>query len=374
MIEDLQKTAMTQAPVQELPVLDFADMTFYVGNAKQAAHYYRQLFGFDIVAYRGPETGHRDTCAYVLQQNQITFVFTAALSADHAVAQHVYHHGDGVKDIGFKVSDVQQAYETAIARGARPVQAPYTLQDESGTVHKAIVATYGDTTHTFIDRSGYQGIFEPEFQPYHLPGQSTGLQRVDHIVGNVEEGLMDQWAEFYQKIFGFYVFRYYSDKDISTQYSALVSKVMANQSGTVKMPINAPASGLKKSQIQEYIDYYKSAGVQHLAISTPDIIQTVRCLRANGVELMRVPQTYYDEIAQRVGHIDESLKDLAELGILIDRDEEGYLLQIFTMPVQDRPTFFFEIIQRQGSEGFGKGNFKALFEAIERDQDRRGNL
>ncbi len=360
--------------VSEIPVSDFAAIEYYVGNAKQAAYFYNKLFGFDIVAYRGPETGYRETASYLLRQNNIQFVVTSALLPDHPASLHVQRHGDGVKDIGMKVSDVEAAYRLAVDRGATSVQAPITLEDEFGVVTKATLATYGDTTHTLVSKEGYQGVYEPGFKPLHVPGRSTGLKRVDHIVGNVETGFMDHWVRYYESVFGFYVLRHFDEKDISTQYSALVSKVMANRSGSVKMPINEPAAGLRKSQIQEYLDYYGSAGAQHIAIATDDIIETVSALRQNGVDLMTVPQAYYDDIAQRVGDIAEPLAELAKLGILIDRDEEGYLLQIFTQPIQDRPTFFFEIIQRQGSEGFGKGNFKALFEAIERDQERRGNL
>lgn len=358
----------------ELPVLDFATMEFYVGNAKQAAHFYNRMFGFDIQAYRGPETGCRDTASYMLQQNNIRFVLTSALTPDHPVAEHVRLHGDGVKDLGFYVSDVEEAYHVAIQRGATSVQPPTTLSDAHGEVYKATVATYGETTHTFVRHDAYTGAFEPGFEPHFVPGKGIGLQRVDHIVGNVEQGRMNDWVSFYEKVFGFYVLRHYDEKDISTPYSALVSKVMANRSGTVKMPINEPAVGARKSQIQEYLDFYHSAGVQHIAISTDDIIHTVSALRQNGLELMTVPEAYYDNLSQRVGDIAEPLAELAKLGILVDRDDGGYLLQIFTLPVQDRPTFFYEIIQRQGAEGFGKGNFKALFEAIERDQERRGNL
>lgn len=374
MIQSLGKdSAVTENPT-ELPVLGFEAIEFYVGNARQAAYYYNKLFGFDIVAYRGPETGYRDTCSYVLKQNDIRFVVTSALSPEHPVATHVHRHGDGVKDIGFRVPDVTEAHHLAVQRGATSMQSPITLKDEHGIVSKATVATYGDTTHTFIHREGYQGFFEPGFMSFEVPGRALGLKRVDHIVGNVESGQMEEWVRFYERVFGFYVLRHYDEKDISTQYSALVSKVMANRSGTVKMPLNEPAKGLKKSQIQEYLDFYGSAGVQHIAIETDDILFTVRALRERGVMLMTVPEAYYDSVTTRVGSIRESLTELAELGILVDRDDGGYLLQIFTQPVQDRPTFFYEIIQRQGAEGFGKGNFKALFEAIERDQERRGNL
>ncbi len=360
--------------VTELPVLDFDRMEFYVGNARQAAYFYNKCFGFDIVAYRGPETGSPDVSSYVLKQNDITFVLSAALTPDHPIADHVRRHGDGIKDIGFRASNVEAALQQAEQRGAKVVHAKASLEDDFGRVEKATIATYGDTTHTFINREGYQGIFEPGFQAFHLPAATAGLKRVDHIVGNVPKGKMTNWVQYYESVFGFYVLRHFDEKDISTQYSALVSKVMANRSGTVKLPINEPAEGLRKSQIQEYLDFYTSAGVQHMAIATDDILTTVRQLRENGVGLMTVPDSYYEEARVRVGQIDEPIEELAKLGILVDRDESGYLLQIFTQPLQDRPTFFFEIIQRHGAEGFGKGNFKALFEAIERDQALRGNL
>lgn len=364
----------TISPQTELPVTGFDSVTFYVGNAKQAAYFYRAALGFDIIGYRGPETGHPETVTYLLQQNNLRFALTSALSPHHPVAQHVQAHGDGIRDIAFACTDVGAAYETALARGAQSVSPPETLQDDHGTLVKATIATYGDTTHTLIDRRNYPGPLEPGFQALFLPGESIGLQRIDHAVGNVETGRMDDWVRYYESVFGFYVFRYYSEKDISTRYSALVSKVMANRSGSIKMPINQPAPGVMKSQIQEYIDFYGSAGVQHLAISTDNILHTVNELRRRGIMLMTVPQAYYEDLAERVGEIRESVPDLAQLGILVDREEGGYLLQIFTQPMQDRPTFFFEIIQRQGAQGFGKGNFKALFEAIERDQARRGNL
>jgi 4-hydroxyphenylpyruvate dioxygenase len=374
MIKPAERESLQSVPIPELPVLDFKTIEFYVGNAKQAAYYYNAFFGFDIVAYRGPETGFRETCSYVLRQNTIQFVLTSALVPGHPVEEHISLHGDGVKDIGFTVSEVTEAYQLAIHRGALSVLEPFRVQDEFGWVERATVATYGDTTHTFINREHYTGVFEPGYIEHHLAGKPIGLQRVDHIVGNVEKHRMEDWVHFYENIFGFYVLREYDEKDISTPYSALISKVMANQSGTVKMPLNEPVQGLWKSQIQEFIDFYKSAGVQHIAISTDDIMSTVKELKERGVRFMTVPETYYTQLSERVGDIAESVNELAKLGILADRDEGGYLLQIFTLPVQDRPTFFYEIIQRHGAEGFGKGNFKALFEAIERDQERRGNL
>lgn len=366
---------MTQTFINdELPIVDFGPIEFYVSNARQAALFYNKLFGFDIVAYKGPETGNRDTASYVLKQNDITFVMTAALTPADPVTQHVARHGDGVRDISFVVEDVEASYQEALRRGAIAISPPVTLQDEHGTVTKATVGTYGETAHTFINLSQYRGAFIPGYKPYTLPSQSLGLKRLDHAVGNVEKEKMDYWANYYQRVFGFYVFRVFDETDISTQYSALASKVMANRAGTIKMPINEPALGLRKSQIEEYLDFYQSAGVQHLALETDDIVATVTELKRRGVQLMTVPESYYEQISDRIGAIHEQLDDLKPLGILIDREENGYLLQIFTQPLQDRPTLFFEIIQRQGAEGFGKGNFQALFEAIERDQAIRGNL
>jgi 4-hydroxyphenylpyruvate dioxygenase len=372
---DTPSPAFEAGPVPELPILGFDQVTFYVGNAKQSACFYNKIMGFDIIAYQGPETGCRDTCSYLLQQNRIRLVLTAAMTSDHPVARHVAIHGDGIKDIAFRVADIQSVYKTAIQRGAVSVMPPVILSDAQGHIEKATIATYGDTTHTFICRDAYTGDLEPGFIPHHLPTVSTGLHQIDHVVGNVEAHRLEDWVRFYEQVFGFYVLRHYDETDISTQYSALVSKVMANQSGTVKMPINEPAAGLRKSQIEEYLDFYGSAGVQHLALSTQDIISTVRSLRQAGLGLMNVPVTYYEDLRHRIASIVEPMDQLQDLGILVDRDEGGYLLQIFTHPVQDRPTFFFEIIQRcEGAPGFGKGNFKALFEAIERDQALRGNM
>lgn len=361
-------------PEKEIPINGFERIEFYVGNAKQAAHFYHHALGFSCVAYKGPETGSRDVCSYVLRQNDITFVMTSALTPNHEVNAHVDRHGDGIKDVGFAVDDVEAAYKTAMARGATSVMEPVTLTDSMGTVTKATIATYGDTTHTFICRNAYKGVFEPGFVAKDWKAQPIALQRVDHAVGNLPTGDLDKVVSYYETIFGFHVFRFYDEHDISTQYSALVSKVMANASGSIKLPLNEPAPGVGKSQIQEFLDYYHSAGVQHLAIHTSDIVHTVTAMRASGIELMTVPDTYYQELPERVGLINEPIEPLQKLGILVDREGDGYLLQIFTLPVQDRPTFFFEIIQRCGADGFGKGNFKALFEAIERDQARRGNL
>ncbi|MCO6476559.1 MAG: 4-hydroxyphenylpyruvate dioxygenase [Phaeodactylibacter sp.] len=349
---------------------------FYVGNAKQAAHYYQTAFGFQLVAYRGPETGNRDTVSYVLQQGKIRFVLTAALSPDHEVSKHVLKHGDGVKVLALWVDDARDAFKKAVERGAKPAMEPKTLKDDHGQVTVASIHTYGETIHTFVERSQYNGPFMPGFQAKEslLKVEPIGLKYVDHCVGNVELGQMNKWVEFYQDVMGFKLLVTFDDKDISTKYTALMSKVVSNGNGFIKFPINEPAQGLKKSQIEEYLDYYRSAGVQHIAVATDDIIHTVDELRRRGVEFLYVPDTYYETVLERVGEINESLQELKRLNILIDRDDEGYLLQIFTKPAQDRPTVFYEIIQREGARSFGKGNFKALFEAIEREQELRGTL
>jgi 4-hydroxyphenylpyruvate dioxygenase len=349
---------------------------FYVGNAKQSAMYYQAAFGFKLVAYQGPETGVRDRASYVLEQDKIRLVLTTAMHPDHEVSQHVLKHGDGVKVLALWVDDARDAFEKAVARGAKPAKEPVTLEDEHGTVTVASIHTYGETLHTFVERKGYQGAFMPGFvaRESAYPAQSVGLMYVDHCVGNVELGTMNEWVKFYQDVLGFKLLITFDDKDISTKYTALMSKVVSNGNGYIKFPINEPAKGLKKSQIEEYIDFYRGAGVQHIAVATNDILHTVSQLRRNGVEFLYVPETYYETVLERVGHIDEDLEELKKLNILIDRDEEGYLLQIFTKPVQDRPTVFYEIIQRKGARSFGKGNFQALFEAIEREQELRGTL
>ncbi|MEQ1745639.1 MAG: 4-hydroxyphenylpyruvate dioxygenase [Saprospiraceae bacterium] len=351
-------------------------LEFYVGNAKQSAMYYQAAFGFQVVAYMGPETGVRDRVSYVLQQNKIRIVLTSALSPDHEIARHVALHGDGVKVLALWVDDAEKAYYTALERGAESAFAPKTLQDDNGEVVMAAIKTYGETIHTLVERSRYNGTFLPGYEARKnaYPAKSVGLQFVDHCVGNVELGGMNKWVKFYQDVMGFKLLITFDDKDISTEYSALMSKVVSNGNGYIKFPINEPAKGLKKSQIEEYLDFYRSAGVQHIAVATNDIIATVSQLRANGVDFLYVPDTYYDDVMERVGHIEENLEDLKRLNILIDRDEDGYLLQLFTKPVQDRPTVFYEIIQRRGAKSFGKGNFKALFEAIEREQELRGTL
>jgi len=363
-----------------LPIIGTDYVEFYVGNAKQAAQYYAHLFGFEIRGYRGPETGAEDTVSYLLEQNDIRFVLTAALNPESPISQHVLRHGDGVKDIALQVNDVVQSFEASTDRGAEPVQEPTVHEDQNGRVLTAAIATYGDTIHTFVERSKYDGFFFPGFEAWdneHWSApSSTGLEVVDHCVGNVYEGEMDRYVEYYAQTMGFYNMLHFTDQDISTEYSALMSKVMANGDEKIKFPINEPAEGKRKSQIEEYLEYYRGPGVQHIALSTKNIISTVEELRRRGVEFLEIPSTYYDPdvLTDRVGTIDEPIGKLEQLNILVDRDPEGYLLQIFTKPLQDRPTVFFEVIQREGARSFGAGNFKALFEAIEREQARRGNL
>lgn len=357
-----------------LKAIDYVE--FYVGNAKQAAHYYRTAFGFTPVAYAGLETGVRDRISFVMQQRNIRLILTGALTPDSEIAEHVKKHGDGVKDIAFEVDDAAAAFNLAVQRGAIPVLEPTVLEGQKGNIVKAAIRTYGDTIHTFVERKNYEGTFMPGFHKIKNPPKvnETGVAAVDHIVGNVELGKMNEWVNYYAQIMGFSQLQQFTDDDISTEYSALMSKVMQNGTGRIKFPINEPAEGRKKSQIEEYLDYYRSPGAQHIALITPDIIKTVTMLRENGVEFLRTPDTYYSELHHRVGQIDEDIETLHQLGILVDRDDEGYLLQIFTKPIQDRPTVFYEIIQRKGSRGFGAGNFKALFESIEREQELRGNL
>jgi 4-hydroxyphenylpyruvate dioxygenase len=349
---------------------------FWVGNAKQSAMYYRAAFGFELVAYQGPETGVRDRCSYLLVQDRLRFLLTSPLGPEGEVADHVRQHGDGVRDIAFWVDDARAAHATALARGAVSAGDPTVLEDEHGQIVTAAIRTYGDTIHSIVERSNYTGLFRPGFEAVSSPFRpaGTGLKYVDHCVGNVELGKMNTWVKFYEDVLGFTNILTFDDKTISTEYSALMSKVMSNGNGRIKFPINEPAAGRKKSQIDEYLEFYHGPGVQHVAIATDDIIATVRQLRARGIEFLSVPVAYYDAVPERVGAIDEDIGPLRELGILVDRDDEGYLLQIFTKPVQDRPTLFYEIIQRKGAKSFGAGNFKALFEAIEREQARRGNL
>jgi len=368
---------MTEAASNPLARIDWDYVEFYVGNAKQAAHYYMSAFGFEQRAYSGPETGVKDRCSYVLQQNKLRFVLTSSLAPDDDIARHVTLHGDGVRDIAILVDDVRTAYDRAIAGGARSILAPTTAADSAGSIVKATIATYGDTVHSFIQRNDYSGPFMPGFveAKRSLPAsKKTGLLFIDHCVGNVGWGEMDAWGEFYARVFGFSQLVSFDDKDISTEYTALKSKVMSDPRHQVKFPINEPAHGKKKSQIEEYLDFYRGAGVQHIAIRTDDIVETIDALRYNGVEFLETPDSYYDMLGERVGAIDEAIDVLRPRGILVDRDDQGYMLQIFTKPLQDRPTVFFEIIQRKGSLSFGKGNFKALFVSIEKEQEKRGTL
>lgn len=364
------------APHDAFPINGTDYIEFWVGNAKQSAVFYRAAFGFRLVGYRGPETGVRDRASYLLEQDKLRFVLTSALGPDGEIADQVRLHGDGVKDMAFWVDDARAAHAVAMARGATSARDPEVLHDEGGEVVIAAIRTYGDTIHSIVERKNYRGLFLPGFVPVDSPFQSasTGLKYVDHCVGNVELGRMNTWVKFYEDVLGFTNILTFDDKTISTEYSALMSKVMSNGNGRIKFPINEPAEGRRKSQIDEYLDFYRGPGVQHVAVATDDIITTVRDLLARGVEFLTVPATYYETVLDRVGTIDEEIGALAELGILVDRDDEGYLLQIFTKPVQDRPTLFYEIIQRKGAKSFGAGNFKALFEAIEREQARRGNL
>lgn len=358
------------------PIKGTDHIEFYVGNAKQSALYYQATFGYEWIAYRGPETGVRDKVSYVLRQGKITLVLTSALSPDHEIARHVAQHGDGVKVLALWVDDAAESYQTAIDRGAEMAFEPTSLKDSQGEVKMAAIKTYGETIHTFVQRNDYKGAFMPGFEARKsvFPVKPVGLKYVDHCVGNVELGGMNKWVKFYQEVLGFKLLITFDDNDISTKYTALMSKVVSNGNGYIKFPINEPAQGLKKSQIEEYLDFYRGAGVQHIAVATDNIIETVDMLRKNGVDFLYVPEVYYEDVLDRVGEIEEDLEDLKRLNILIDRDEEGYLLQIFTKPVQDRPTVFYEIIERKGAKSFGKGNFKALFEAIEREQELRGTL
>lgn len=374
----------TQTQTAEATITDFLPLNgtdhieFYVGNAKQAAYFYQAAFGFELVAYAGPETGVRDRASYVLKQDKIRFVLTTSLDPSSEISQHVLKHGDGVKVLALWVDDAEKSYNETVQRGAESAFELKTLKDEFGEVKIAAIKTYGETIHTFVERKNYNGVFMPGYvkkeSTYTQTGEPVGLRFVDHCVGNVGWGEMNTWVDFYAKVMGFNLLLTFDDNDISTEYSALMSKVMSNGNGYVKFPINEPAEGKRKSQVEEYLDFYKSPGVQHIAIATGDIIHTVTELRKRGVEFLTVPESYYTDLLERVGHIDEDMDDLKRLNLLVDRDDEGYLLQIFTKPVEDRPTLFFEIIQRKGAKSFGKGNFKALFEALEREQELRGNL
>jgi len=372
-----EKNTTSETTVDFLPLEGTDYVEFYVGNAKQAAHYYITAFGFQPLAYAGPETGLKDLASYAVRQHKLTFVLTTPLRSGSPVADHIYKHGDGVKAISLRVADATSAWKETTTRGAKSYMEPRTTQDKDGEVVMSGIHTYGDTVHLFIERKNYRGPFLPGYRPWGNPlfkTTDTGLQYVDHCVGNVGWNQMNPWVKFYEEVMGFKNILSFDDEDISTEYSALMSKVMSSGNGFVKFPINEPAEGKKKSQVEEYLEFYNGEGVQHVALATQDIVTTVRQLMSRGVEFLKVPTTYYDDLLDRVGKIDEDLEPLKELGILVDRDNEGYLLQLFSKPVEDRPTLFFEIIQRKGAKSFGKGNFKALFEAIEREQEARGNL
>jgi 4-hydroxyphenylpyruvate dioxygenase len=371
------QTTEQQTAVDFLPLEGTDYVEFYVGNAKQAAHYYMSAFGFQALAYAGPETGVKDRASYAVRQHKLTFVLTTALRPDHVIADHVHRHGDGVKCLSLRVADATRAWQETTKRGAKSYMEPTRLKDEQGEVVMSGIHTYGDTVHLFIERKNYQGVFMPGYRPWSNPEfapTDCGLLYVDHCVGNVGWNQMNPWVKFYEDVMGFKNILTFDDEDISTEYSALMSKVMSSGNGFVKFPINEPAEGKRKSQVEEFLEFYNGEGCQHVAMATNDIVKTVRELMSRGVEFLKVPTTYYDDLLDRVGTIDEDLAPLRELGILVDRDNEGYLLQLFSKPVEDRPTLFFEIIQRKGAKSFGKGNFKALFEAIEREQEARGNF
>lgn len=371
-----QNSASHNTATDFLPLQGTDYVEFYVGNAKQAAHFYKTAFGFQSLAYAGPETGMKDKVSYVIRQNKLTFVLTTPLKSGNAIADHIYKHGDGVRVLALKVEDASSAWNETTQRGGKSYLEPTTLKDEEGEIVMSGIHTYGDTVHLFIERKNYNGVFMPGFKKWgsNYNPTDTGLLYVDHCVGNVGWNQMNPWVKFYEEVMGFKNILSFDDNDISTEYSALMSKVMSNGNGYVKFPINEPAEGKKKSQVEEYLDFYNGEGVQHVAIATNDIVKTVAELQERGIEFLNIPASYYADVLDRVGKIDEDLAPLQELGILIDRDDEGYLLQIFSKPLEDRPTLFFEIIQRKGAKSFGKGNFKALFEALEREQDARGNL
>ncbi len=359
-----------------LPINGTDYVELYVGNAKQAAHYYKTAFGFQDLAYAGLETGVKDRTSYVLQQGKIRLVLTTPLDPSSDISKHLIQHGDGVKVIALWVNDAYDAYQQTISRGAESYLLPETIEDKDGFIRKAGIKTYGDTVHVFIERKNYNGVFLPGYEKLTTEYNPipTGLKYIDHMVGNVEMGSMNKWSDFYANVMGFANIVTFDDKDISTEYTALMSKVMTNGNGYIKFPINEPAVGKKKSQVEEYLDFYRGPGCQHIAVATDDIVFTISEMRKRGVEFLYVPGTYYDSVPNRVGNIEEDLMELKKWGIMVDRDEEGYLLQIFTKPVEDRPTLFFEIIQRKGARSFGKGNFQALFESIEAEQERRGTL
>ena len=368
------------------PILGFDYVQFFVGNAKQAAHYYKAM-GFTPVAFRGLQTGSRDRVSYVVRQGEVNFVLTGALQADHPISEHVRRHGDGVHDVALRVPDAEEAFRVAVERGATVVSEPEVFEDENGKVVRAAIGTYGETIHSLIQRDNYSGTFFPGFQDIPDAGDSRpigsaigqdvkgfGVSYIDHVVGNVELGKMEEWVSFYEKVMGFVELKHFSDEDISTEYSALMSKVVWDGEGKIKLPINEPATGKRKSQIEEYLEYYGGPGVQHVALASDDIVSTVESMREAGIALLEIPDNYYDDAVKRVPEIADQVESLQRNGILVDKDEEGYLLQIFTHIAQDRPTVFYEVIERHGARGFGEGNFKALFEAIEREQAARGNL
>jgi 4-hydroxyphenylpyruvate dioxygenase len=359
-----------------MPIHGIDHLELFVGNAAQSAHYYKHAFGFTLTAYQGLETGSRERVSYVLEQGRIRLVLTGTLTGEDEISNHHKRHGDGVHSIALSVPDAAAAYEYATAHGARGLQTPYELSDDGGTVRLASIATYGETRHVFVERDGYSGAFLPGFVAREKAptGPDGLLVGIDHVVGNVELGHMNEWVHYYERVFGMTEMIHFSDEAISTEYSALMSKVVTDGSGRIKFPINEPAEGKRKSQIDEYLDFYRGAGVQHIAVSTTNIVRTVEELSARGVEFLAIPDSYYAEVPERIGEIDEDVADLRRLGILVDRDDEGYMLQIFSKPVGDRPTLFFELIERHGARGFGEGNFKALFEALEGEQERRGNL
>jgi 4-hydroxyphenylpyruvate dioxygenase len=357
-----------------MPLHGIDHVELYVGNARQSAHFYAHALGFREVAYAGLHTGVRDRVSHVLEQGRIRLVLTGALTPDHEIGVHQAKHGDGVKVIALSVPDVEHAYREATARGATGVREPWVETDEHGTIRFATIETYGETLHTFVDHSEYKGPFRPGYEARDRRDDNVGLLAIDHIVGNVELGAMETWVKYYEDVFGMTEMLHFTDEAISTEYSALMSKVVTSGNGRVKFPINEPAEGKRKSQIDEYLEFYGGAGAQHIAVATRDIVRTVSEMRERGIEFLNVPSTYYDDVPERIGEIKEDLEDLRRLGILVDRDDEGYMLQIFTKPIGDRPTIFFEVIERHGARGFGEGNFKALFEAIEREQELRGNL
>lgn len=375
-METTLEKSQTKTAQDFLPLNGTDHVELYCGNAKQSAYYYQHAWGYELVAYAGPETGVRDRASYVLQQGKIRLVLTSAMHPEHEISKHVLQHGDGVKVLALWVDDARKSYEETTKRGAVGVIEPTVLKDNDGEVVISAIKTYGETIHKFVERRNYKGAFMPGFHAKKsgLETRSVGIKHVDHCVGNVELGKMNEWVKFYEDVMGFKLLLTFDDEDISTEYSALMSKVVSNGTGFVKFPINEPAAGKKKSQIEEYIEFYRGPGCQHMALATDDIIATVTELRKRGVEFLNVPEIYYDEVWGRVGKINEDVEIIKKLNILVDRDDEGYLLQLFTKPVQDRPTVFFEIIQRCGAKSFGKGNFKALFEAIEREQELRGNL